>query len=353
MTHHDDENDTYFLDQICLVALSGAFGAICLSMYFIKQEMLYLLLGTQFHLFVLGSGIALLLLAIVRASVLWSMAGTIKSGSTNDWLNNNGLNQADAPHDHDHGHGDDGHEHSHSHEHPHAHSHGDCGHDHAPSHAEIAQSHAFGHTPNPSHAHSHGADHADHDHGWAPWRYVLLLVPIILFLLGLPNKGPAINDRELVKVDTTHEEIVFGSMLTAVSCDAWSSLAAAGRYADAGASEAEFVNVKRLEDMAGDPKDREYYKGKMIRVRGQYWPHTDRQFSLVRFRRQCCAADAIQVSVAVVARESITHVKAPSWVEVTGRVDFRGDKGAYKTLVLAGRRDEVRACNPDLNPYLD
>ena len=29
------------------------------------------------------------------------------------------------------------------------------------------------------HGHDHG--HGDHDHDWAPWRYVLLLVPIILF----------------------------------------------------------------------------------------------------------------------------------------------------------------------------
>src|SRR5262245_48833415 len=71
--HHAD--DTYFLDQICMVALSGAFGVICLSLYFIQKSMLNLLLGQQFHAFVLGSGIALVVIAVIRAGMLWSMAG--------------------------------------------------------------------------------------------------------------------------------------------------------------------------------------------------------------------------------------------------------------------------------------
>ena len=78
--HHD--GDTYYLDQICMVGISGAFGAICLALYIQNaraaddaQSMLRLLLGPQFHLFVLGSGIALVLVATVRAVMLWRSAG--------------------------------------------------------------------------------------------------------------------------------------------------------------------------------------------------------------------------------------------------------------------------------------
>src|SRR5712691_4220055 len=78
--HHD--GDTYYLDQICMVGISGAFGAICLALYIQNarateesQSMLRLLLGPQFHLFVLGSGIALVLVAAVRAVMLWRSTG--------------------------------------------------------------------------------------------------------------------------------------------------------------------------------------------------------------------------------------------------------------------------------------
>src|SRR5262245_43093641 len=75
--HQVQHEDSYFIDQVCMVALTGAFGVVCLSMYFLRQEMLYRLLGRQFHLFVLASGIALVLIALVRASVLWYQAGLL------------------------------------------------------------------------------------------------------------------------------------------------------------------------------------------------------------------------------------------------------------------------------------
>src|SRR5581483_11233007 len=75
--HHDHghEDDTYYVDQLCMVGLSGCFGVICLCLYVWKQQMLTLLLGPQFHLFVLLSGVALTSLALVRGISLWSQAG--------------------------------------------------------------------------------------------------------------------------------------------------------------------------------------------------------------------------------------------------------------------------------------
>src|SRR5438445_166391 len=64
-----------------------------------------------------------------------------------------------------------------------------CGHDHAPgetcAHEPDLEHHE--HHIGKAVGHHHDHDEADHDHGWAPWRYVVVLVPIILFLLGLPN----------------------------------------------------------------------------------------------------------------------------------------------------------------------
>ena len=88
----------------------------------------------------------------------------------------------DEHHAHDHGH----------HDHPdHAHVHGpDCDHDH----------HKPGHVHGPDCEHTHGDAHAAHDHSpddhghshdltWVFARMLVLLFPVALFVLGVPNKG--------------------------------------------------------------------------------------------------------------------------------------------------------------------
>ena len=360
MVHDHHEDETYFLDQICMVALSGAFGVICLCLYFLQQGMLYRLLGTQFHPFVLASGIALVVLAVVRAGMLWSMAGPKIEDHSHG---HDGCCQDEShSHEHSHSHGAGAHDHGHSHSHDHGHSQANRGHDH--SHAVLAESRAFGHTPasapaaTPSHAHSQSQGHADHDHGWAPWRYVVLLVPIILFMLGLPNKGPSFNASSVAAVDTTGdaiEEAKFYFTLTALGSDRLAPLGPilVRLVADAEASDVDrTLDVKKLENLAARATDREYYKGKTVQVRGQYAQRNERYFELARFKIQCCAGDAIPISVPVLAKDSITGYKEQQWVEVTGRLDFRPDaKGSFKTVLRVTQRNQVRQCNPDLNPY--
>jgi uncharacterized membrane protein YraQ (UPF0718 family) len=190
--HSHDEPETYFIDQLCMVGLSGAFGVICLCLWFWQTDMLKNLLAVQFHLYVLLSGIALVVIAFTRGWILWRQS----------------RDPAFVPgHDHDHAH-EHGHEHAvqekstlqlavksaPAHEHGSAlgHEHkpaGTGGHDHEHHGSSAPHEHTIGH----AHAH-HDHDEADHDHGWAPWRYVVILVPIILFLLGLPNQPPSITD---------------------------------------------------------------------------------------------------------------------------------------------------------------
>jgi hypothetical protein len=56
----------------------------------------------------------------------------------------------------------------------------------------------------------HNHDH-DHDHGWAPWRYVVLLVPLMLYLLGLPSKALPLGDAGAV--DVTKEAMLYSSLV--------------------------------------------------------------------------------------------------------------------------------------------
>src|SRR5437763_3341510 len=87
---HSHGEDNYYIDQLCMVLFSAAFGAICLALYFLKTDMLTRLLGPQFHLFVLISGCALGFLAVLRAASLWMQVGR---------------SSHNHHHDHDHAHG--------------------------------------------------------------------------------------------------------------------------------------------------------------------------------------------------------------------------------------------------------
>src|SRR4051794_32413201 len=103
----------YYLEQLLTVGICAAFAVVAVMMY--RGGTLNFVLVKDFHPWVFGGGVALFVLAVVRAVALW---------------------RATAPKEHDHGPDCD-------------HSHGaDCGHDHA--------------------AHDHG----DHSHGSIFWKVV-------------------------------------------------------------------------------------------------------------------------------------------------------------------------------------
>lgn len=199
MAHdHSHDTDTYYLDQICMIGLTGAFAGVCLTMYFIKTGMLYLLLQEEFHPWVLAAGITLAIVTLVRAAILWQAAGKHSASHAHDHAGHD-----HGSHDHDHGHCD--------HDHDHHHDHAGCDHGHA-HHEHVREGEpqpmaALASLPVVAHD-----PHEDHDHGWAPWRYVVLLIPIMLFLLGVPNKAmPLANAIE--RVDVTREVTAVTSVL--------------------------------------------------------------------------------------------------------------------------------------------
>jgi hypothetical protein len=322
MAHTHQESETYYLDQLCLIALSGAFGGVCLSLYFWQRNMLTLMLGGQFHLWVLGSGIVLVLLALIRAGLLWTSVGK---------------------QDHDHEHGDHDH-----HDHGHAHEHGP--HDHGHHHHEGFHEHAHEHGP--EHHHHHAHDHDDHDHDWAPWRYVVLLIPILLFVLGLPNKGPQVR-AATAQVDMTQEGIGY-AMLIESGGDPLKQLTIAAALTAEGSGPPTALDFKTLEKASIEEEDRKYWQGKRVGVKGQFAPspNSDRVFSLVRFRIRCCAADAIPLNVPMIAKEPITGIKEGEWVEVTGRVEFQKGRNGYQTLLRVPNRKAIAPSDPDPNPWV-
>jgi hypothetical protein len=344
---HDHEGgDSYFIDQLCMVGLSGAFGVICLTLWFWQRNMLNLMLGPQFHYYVLSSGFVLVALALMRGAILWNQSKDPAFA---------------AGHGHDHAHDD----HAHAiQEKPvhlqsvqalplHVHD-ASCGHEHKPGetcdHGHEHHAHAHGH-------HHHDHDEADHDHGWAPWRYVVILVPIILFLLGLPNKPPAVmanQGRSAVALAPEAETHVFSIGLGPNPLVQLTSLNAV-LHGDVASGNAIYVDYKKLENFADGKDLRDVWQGKTIDVRGQFAPMsgTNQLFMLVRLKIACCANDAVQLNVPMISREPIRDFKINDWVKVTGRVDFRKDaNGSYKTVVVISKAKDVELCDPDTNPYV-
>jgi hypothetical protein len=433
---HTHDTDTYYLDQLCMIGITGAFAGICLTLYFFNSGMLNLLLNDQFHLMVLAAGVALLFVVLVRAAILWKAVGNKPAGPAHA-----------HEHHHLHEHGD----HHHADEH---HHHEHCGHDH---HHEEHLQQAVQLAPSPAppalatHSHDHDHDHSHtpgdgHEHGWAPWRYVVLLVPLMLYLLGLPNKALPLGSAGAINVnreamlaarligmgETPLAQTVFAGTMTLnvdehvapVFVDSnqvsvaslkpgmkvWMKLvvdnkvvgnkgAAAVWATNSSGSPApspdvpwmpmgvvkavnpsektvtvaaavdsqtdetfdleatEYIAFKQLEQLAFDARSREEYGKKKVQVIGQFvpFPGSDHYFSLSRLRIQCCGADAIQLNVPIQCRESVTGYRKQDWVRVTGRIEFRehpGRPGAFGTILIVNRRNNIVPTNPDPDPYV-
>src|SRR5438105_13115042 len=163
MAHtHNEDRTTYYAEQLCTIGICGLLGGVAVMLY--SQNILRFILATYLHVYVLWSGIVLLLLVALRALGLWHSSATLA-------VNHDHAHDHEHCHDHDHGH-DHGHTHAHDEdeEHSHEHVHG-CDHEH--EHEQVlAPAHDCG-----------------HEHSWNPGRYIVLLLPVALYFLNLPNAG--------------------------------------------------------------------------------------------------------------------------------------------------------------------
>jgi hypothetical protein len=285
--HSAEERNVYYLDQLCTVGFCAALGVVQILLY--RYGVLDIILAKKFHVAVLWSGIVLTALAVLRAVTLWAEAGKLK-------VHNHANGCCDHDHDHAHEHGPAHHEHEHEHEHEHDHHHeqvpdeNDCG----------------------------------HSHGWAPWRYAILLLPILLFLMGMPWPAPA------APVEEVPDEP--GVLL---------------------------VEFKDLYEAVDSPRDRKDLQGKTIRVKAMFGPLNDpTKFQLYLLKMTCCFADAYPVPLKgfFTSPEPLPVEKYRSqWVYVTGKVEFvpRPGSSEYGTIVHLRTKDDVRHAMPASNPYLN
>ncbi len=301
---HGDRN-AYYLNQLFTIAVCGALGGVTVMLWY--GDKLKLMLVPRFFLPTLIGGITLLVLVLVRAIAVWRSVDE----------------PMDAGHQHDHEHC--GHDHDHR------------GHDHAHGH-EHDRAHEY-------HGHSHGpGDDCGHEHGWAPWRYVVLLLPVVLYFLNLPNEGFSADH---------------GDRLKGVELTAPTALGSTGSLGEIGFAELQQASLSQ--------ENRDYYEGKTISLVGQYSEFSDKRFTLVRYKMACCARDAVPLN-AVILIDDKSEAKMDrdkyrnKWVSVRGRVHFEQNPSREEfitELVLYPTKDQPLGKlipileRPPANPFLN
>lgn len=321
--HHHDNATEYYIEQLIGVGISLSIAYVCIMLWWpfpiygadgqiiSYGNKLSIILHPKFHFWVLTGSIILLGIVSIRVIALWLESGKLKSAPKHEHVHG-----PDCDHDDDK-------THDHDHDHDHNHVHGpDCNHDH--SH-ESSGHEDCGH---------------DHSHGSAPVRFIVLLLPIVLFFLNVPNE-------------------VF-SNVKGVDLSQFSEVAS---VAEKGI---DFnVGFLQLEMASMTQESRNHYEGKTVRLIGKYVGEEEKRFSLIRFKINCCAADAVPLNAVMMvdpnSTEKLSWKKyANKWVQVTGRVHFlkRKDNEQYMTaLVLYPdaehklNDDLVKVVPQDSNPY--
>lgn len=309
--HSHEDRNAYYLNQLFTIAVCGALGGVAVMLWFgaLRPEgmrslmlhpsgdelsqhpewfrpegMLTKMLHPKFFVWLLMGGISLLFLVFIRAIAVWRS-----------------VDEAVAVPDHTHDHEHCDHDHSH------------CDHDHGLQTAAQTTGFSTAVTPPPlstpiphhHHGHDHGHDH-DHDHGWAPWRYVVLLLPVVLYFLNLPNQGFSADAG--------------GGDLSGLALNAPSAIRSTGQ-----------VNVSfvELQQASLTSENRDFYEGKNITLTGQYYGNSPKAFTLRRFKIACCGADAVKLDALILVDPSASNdVQVDpdryrnQWVEVHGRVHF-------------------------------
>lgn len=171
--------NSQFMERLFTLLMTGAYGLVMVWMFASHylgwnpgERSILTLVTPWIQYTILFGGICLLVLFVIQLI-------TIRSAG-------DGHHHTHDHHDHDHDHD----HHKHDHDHGEECKHDGCGHDH---HHHEHKGHD--HSGHDCCDHGHG-----HDHGWNPIRYIPLLIPLILIMMGLPDTR-MIENFEKYRID--------------------------------------------------------------------------------------------------------------------------------------------------------
>jgi hypothetical protein len=293
---------TYYLEQTCTIAACGTMAGVCIWLY--VQGGLWNILKPDQHLAVLVGGIGLLLLALIRVSAAWNTVGRSAV---------NCRNRIPA----------DSHDHFHHRHHDHAY-----------------RDHAIYRPTRPAHLGWPGvrdvSNPRSRNHDIAPWRYALMILPVVLFLLGLPQAG-GMNAGNFEGPDGN-----FTIDDTAAN------------------GEGVLISFGQLVRATNDREMRDKLEGATVRVIGQYQGDHSDYFTLVRYKINGGRTDAIylQALIGVDTQSGKCPINPETyrnhWVQITGKLSFNLNDANYPVIRLSPKvaddQDVVKFVPPDSNP---
>lgn len=298
----------YFTEQLLTILVCGALGFVGVQMF--RTDMLRHILAPQFHLPVLIGSAAVLVLVAVRAVAVWREAGQLQPVDDMTCQQN---------------------------------------HVHTAACCEPGQLPGLplGTTPDANLVDDHGHSH---DMSWVFARMLVLVFPIALFALGIPNsgfshekvakslKGEAalnIDPKELERMAKDPAATVLesstepdGSKVRVLQPpDSQLKIrevvppTGEPRYSLVAGAAVE-MRFNDLNDAAFDADKRKSYTGSTAMLEGKFSRLGDKEFTLYRLKMTCCGADAVPLKVRISAPQAVNGIADGQWVRVRGVIRF-------------------------------
>lgn len=333
--HHGESVSSYFTEQLLTIFVCLLFGFVAIRLYY--TGMLEQILAPQFRSWVPAGGAVVLVLVVLRAISVWKEAGELQAQAQANGLTC-GLNHTHGP---------------------------DCDHD-----------------PGIGGAHDHDHSHS-HDMSWTFARMLILIFPVLLFFLGLPNAGLSqdaqrkmlgndtalgaeklkelANDpgTKVIAEESREDGARVRTLQTPTGLKIRQTIPTDGGEAKleviAGAGTA--MRFNDLNDAAFDEAKRKSLQGETAILEGRFQRLGDKEFTLYRLKMTCCAADTVPLKVRIIAPQSVGTVKDFAWVRVKGQIQFfkvqTGKAGAesYMPVIMVADIADIDANAKPQNEY--
>ncbi len=322
------------MERLFTLIMTGGYGAIMVWMFFANkmgwtrgERTLIMLVTPWIQVMVLLGGVLLLALFFI---LLFNFKRAVHAH------HHHGDEDDCCGHDHGHDHHHD-HHHDHKHEHDHADQHDCCDHGHG------------------------------HDHGWNPIRYIPLLLPMVLYFMGLPSDQMIRNfERNLTekalkgmaKYDPKTEEfkpLINWLVMTPATSLVGPDLLSVGMAIQTASDEIDedakgvtpiVTDLAQLEKVVQDPtRMAEFQRYRKIEVDGMFSPEemvgNTLIFRLVRLRMACCLSDARPATLMCGTKKPLDpRLKSTGsetkWARVQGKIKFaRMADGKFAGFVKA------------------
>jgi hypothetical protein len=186
-----------------------------------------------------------------------------------------------------------------------------------------------------------------HNRRWAPWQYVILIIPVVLYFLELPQDSPRMHTNAATRLNrdedarpsppNAKQQLAIAHLAGSVIVPAFKKSRRPYRLA-----------LSELQAIARAPDSRDDWDGQKVVVEGQlrHLPSSDREFVLFRLQANC-GADGVTPQAFIIAPEPL-QFQDMEWVEVEGELSFRklSNRDSWAPVIRVESLDKIKKKTP-------